>query len=175
MGDVMKGTVRLLLAVAGVAGATVQVLGAAPPSTAAARTTGTRGALPAELPDLVVTEFVVTGPAVVRPLTVDVPVKVVIKNIGTAAAGRFTVCAEPFPLVRVPPSPGPVTVAALASDASLEIQGKIAIPIAHAPRRASLKLFARVDCCRPVQAAGCSVIESREDNNVSAPLFVQLP
>ncbi len=171
----MKTTVWRLLAVACFAGATVQALGAAPPRGSAPKRTATPAPLPAELPDLVVSEFVATGPAVVRPLTVDVPVKVVIKNVGTAAAGRFTVCAEPFPLVRVPPVPGPVIVAALASDASIEIQGKIAIPIAQAPRRASLKLFAKADCCRPVQAAGCSVVESREDNNVSAPLFVQLP
>ncbi len=127
------------------------------------------------LPDLVVTGFATNGKPVVVGVVVEVPVKVMVKNTGNVTAGPFTVCTSPFAWARVPPSPGPVSVSSLPPGVTIEIVGKVTIPLSRAAHGAGVSLVAVADCCRPGQAPPCSVAESREDNNASTPLVVRIP
>jgi hypothetical protein len=128
-----------------------------------------------KLPDLVVTEFVATGPLEVHGGNAEIPARVTVRNAGPVAAGPFTVCTDPYPFQRVPASPGPVSVSSLPPGVSIEIRGKVAIPLAGTRPGAVVRLIAHADCCAPGQPSHCSVAESREDNNASAPLSVTLP
>ncbi len=130
---------------------------------------------PRRLPDLVVTEFVTTGKPVVVGVAVEVPVKVRVKNTGSVTAGPFTVCTAPFAWERVPPSPGPVSVSSLPPGVTIEIVGKVTIPLSRTGHGAGVRLVAVADCCRAGQTPPCSVAESREDNNASVPLVVRIP
>ncbi len=171
-----RAPVGLVLAVLAIASGADRAIAQAPTPPPAPALKATRPPIqPRRSPDLVVTDFATTGAPVVVGAAVEVPVKVMVKNVGTLAAGPFTVCTAPFAWERVPPSPGPVSVSSLPPGVTIEIKGKVTIPISRAGHGAGLRLVAVADCCRPGQIAPCSVVESREDNNVSPPLIVQIP
>ncbi len=128
-----------------------------------------------KLPDLVVTEFAATGPFEIHGGNAELPARVTVRNAGSVAAGPFTICTEPYPFQRVPPSPGPVGVSSLPPAVSIEVRGKVTIPLANTRPGAVVRLIAHADCCAPGQPPGCSVAELHEDNNASAPLAVTLP
>lgn len=154
-------------------GETVAPVDVSPPAGAAKATRA-----PVELrrlPDLVVTEFVTTGKPVTAGVAVEVPVKVMVKNIGSVTAGPFTVCTAPFAWERVPPSPGPVFVSSLPPGVTIEIAGKVSVPLSRTGHGPGVRLVALADCCRAGQTPPCSVAESREDNNASIPLVVRIP
>lgn len=154
-------------------GETVAPAGVSPAAGAAKATR-----VPVELrrsPDLVVTEFTTNGKPVVVGAVVEVPVKVRVKNTGNVTAGPFTVCTSPFAWERVPLSPGPVSVSSLPPGVTIEIVGKVTIPLRRTTHAAGVSLLAVADCCRSAQAPPCSVAESREDNNASTPLVIRIP
>ncbi len=137
--------------------------------------------------DLVVTTFEKTGNPSINPTSgsVEVPVRVVVKNQGDAPAGIFKVCTEytgPNGAYLVAFTvPGqqdiwyPFTSADLAENQSVTFNGKVVFhPEVHG---VNVTLKAIADCCRgdEFKPEYCRVDESNEANNDSHSISVSLP
>lgn len=141
-------------------------------------------------PDLVVTTLETTGPPVVNAdNSVEVPVRVVVKNQGNAPAGTFKVATEYTGGITSPSStfvvaftvPGqgdvwyPYTSDSLAAGSSVTFVGKVTFD--GTERGATISLTATADSCSgdEFMPAYCRVEESDEVNNKSTPISVSLP
>lgn len=132
-------------------------------------------------PDLVVRSFQTTGPAVVNAYGhVEVPVSVVIANVGRKDAGTSKVCTQyeagDTIAFSVPGQPFfPFTADPLAAGATETFSGILSFGDSH--RGETISITAKADCCdqEPPTFAYCRVAETDEDNNVSAALSVALP
>lgn len=141
-------------------------------------------------PDLVVTTLETTGPPTVNAEnSVEVPIRVVVKNQGNAAADVFKVAIE-FTGGAVDPSrtfvvaftvPGqtdiwyPHTGSSLAAGSTVTFAGKVTFnPAEHG---VTISLKATADSCSgdEFMPAYCRVKESDEGNNESAWISVSLP
>jgi hypothetical protein len=141
-------------------------------------------------PDLLVTTLETTGPATINAQnSVEVPVRVVVRNQGSEPAGVFKVSTEytggainpssTFAVAfTVPGQPNiwyPYTSGPLASGSSAAFAGRLTFhPSEHG---VSVSLKARADSCSgdEFMPVYCRVEESDETNNESAALSVPLP
>jgi len=141
-------------------------------------------------PDLVVTTLETTGPATINAQnSVEVPVRVVVRNQGNEPAGVFKISTEytggainpsnTFAVAfTVPGQPNiwyPYTDGTLAAGSSVPFAGKVTFhPSEHG---VTVSLKARADSCSgdEFMPAYCRVEESSETNNDSAALSVSLP
>lgn len=137
-------------------------------------------------PDLIVTGISLNGSAIINSQgSVELPIKVTVKNQGSGSAGIFKISVEytsPQGTYVVAFSvPGqsniwyPYTTASLAGGASISFAGKL---IFHpAVRGVSVTLRATADSCSGDEFMPdyCRVDESNETNNISAPLSTVLP
>ncbi len=138
-------------------------------------------------PDLVVTSFVATGGAVIVHGAVELPVKVMVKNQGTAAAPVFKVAVEysehgaggpfavAFDVAGEASNWYPSTDAVLAAGKSASFSGKLKFN--PATRHVRVLLRAIADSCSGDEFMEdyCRVRESNELNNKSAALWAALP
>ena len=137
-------------------------------------------------PDLVIKAFTRTGSPTVRPdNTVEVPVRVVIQNVGTAPAGPFgtgitlpsqfisTLLA--FSVQGQPAKKCPTTTSPLPVGGEVQLAGKVVLP-SHT-RGSRVTLYAVADQCQVLVSAGYrgAVSESNEKNNRSDPLSLTVP
>lgn len=146
---------------------------------------------PGPMPDLTITTFETTGPATARTTSghVEVPVRVVVKNQGGAAAGVFKVSTDyqdstgrtymcPFSVPGQEDTWCPHTDAPLAAGSEVTFEGKVVFTLT---RGETVSLWAIADSCADEEhfteplVTHCRVVESNEDNNDSAPISVQLP
>jgi len=130
-------------------------------------------------PDLIVTKFETTGPATVNAQnSVEVPVRVVVKNQGGVASYIFRTAVEytgpwgtnlvPFAVAGQSDTSYPWTP--LSAGGEMEYKGKVTFhPSLH---NVTLSLVAIVDSC---SGTPCRVDESNGSNNRSAPISVSLP
>lgn len=137
-------------------------------------------------PDLVVTLFETTGTATVNAEnSVEVPIRVVVRNQGTAAAGVFKTAIEytrPQGTFAVPFTvPGqsslwyPYTSGTLAPGFDVTFNGKVTFhPSVHGM---TVTLRAIADSCGGDEFMPdyCRVDESNEGNNESSAISVSLP
>jgi hypothetical protein len=138
-------------------------------------------------PDLVVTSLTTTGPAVVVNGAVQLPIQVVVKNQGLAAAAVFKVAVEyspaggggPFAVAFDVPGEAshwyPSTNNPLPSGKSVAFSGDLKFnPATHGVR---VSLRATADSCSGDEFAEdfCRVRESNEANNRSVARWVVLP
>ncbi len=141
-------------------------------------------------PDLVVTTLETTGPPTVNAEnSVEVPIRVVVKNQGNAAADIFKVATE-YTGGAIDPSstfvvaftvPGqsdiwyPHTSGSRAAGSTVTFAGKVTFNSAEHGVTVSLK--ATADSCSgdEFMPAYCRVDESDEGNNQSASISVALP
>ena len=138
-------------------------------------------------PDLVVTSFVATGQAVIVHGAVELPVRVVVKNQGTATAPVFKVAVEysqpgaggPFAVAFDVAGEAshwyPSTDAVLAAGKSASFSGTLKFN--PATRHARVLFRAIADSCSgdEFMEEYCRVRESVEVNNKSAALWAALP
>lgn len=140
------------------------------------------------LPDLVVTELVATGSAIVVGRDkIELPIRVVVRNQGNAPASRFKVSIDYYG----PTIGGPFGVAFtvpgqrnrwypyiqyLREGGETTLRGKVTFASARA-RGATVFLQAFVDSCAGDEFMPdyCRIRESNEDNNASSPISVSLP
>lgn len=141
-------------------------------------------------PDLVVTTLETTGPPTVNAENqVEVPIRVVVKNEGNAAAGIFKVATE-YTGGTIEPSrtfvvaftvPGqsdiwyPHTSGSLAAGSTVNFAGKVTFNPGEHGVTVSLKATADSDSGDEFMPAYCRVEESNEDNNESTLISVSLP
>lgn len=138
-------------------------------------------------PDLVVTTFEKTGNPSINPTSgsVEVPVRVIVKNQGVASAGIFKVCTEytgpngsylvAFTVPGQQDMWYPYTSADLAENQSVTFDGKVVFhPEVHG---VNVTLKAIADCCRgdEFKPEYCRIHESNEANNDSHSISVSLP
>jgi hypothetical protein len=141
-------------------------------------------------PDLVVNTLETTGsPTVNSENRVEVPIRVVVKNQGSASAGIFKVATEytggkidptrTFVVAFNVPSQSdfwyPRTSSSLAAGSTVTFAGKAIFNSGEHGVTVSLK--ATADSCSgdEFMPAYCRVEESNEGNNASAPISVSLP
>jgi hypothetical protein len=140
-------------------------------------------------PDLVVT-MATTGPPTVNAAnTVEVPIRVDVKNQGNATAGIFKVAIaytggaiDPSRTFVVPFTvPGqsdkwyPYTSGSLAAGSTVTFAGNV--DFRHEEHGVTVSLKATADSCSSDESmpAFCRVEESNEGNNESTPISVSLP
>ena len=136
-------------------------------------------------PDLIVKSFTRTGPPVIRPdNTVQVPVSVVIQNVGRGPAGpfktgiylpsQFISALLPF-IVQGQPSTTCPTTGPLPVGAELRFPGKVVLP--SRTRGTTIALYAIADNCEILTTLNYrgDVSESNETNNKSPPLTIAVP
>jgi hypothetical protein len=138
-------------------------------------------------PDLVITSFVATGPALIVNGAVELPVKVIVKNHGNGAAAAFKVAVEytqaggggPFAVAFNVAGEAsnwyPSTDAALAAGKTASFSGRLKFNPATRGERVSLRAIA--DSCSGDEFMEdyCRVREINELNNKSAALWAALP
>jgi len=132
-------------------------------------------------PDLVVTTFETIGRATVVRDHVEVPVRVVVKNQGTAEAPVFKTGVQLVPSGPLRfAAPGSRddqywTTATLAAGSSATFEGRVTF--GPTDRHKTVSIRAVADSCDPVEfmPAYCRVQESTEGNNMSSPVSVALP
>lgn len=137
------------------------------------------------LPDLVVTTLTLTGsPTKNSEGKIEVPIRVVIKNQGTAEAGIFKVSTE----YTVPDGtyavdftvPGqssisyPHTSAPLAAGREISFSGKVTFPASLLGKTVSLMAIADSCSSDEFMPDYCRVKEANEDNNKSTALSVSV-
>jgi CARDB len=137
--------------------------------------------------DLVVTDWQLTGaPTINSENKVEVPVRAVVRNQGSAAAGIFKVAAEYLDsqgriFVATFTVPGqsdiwyPHTTMALAAGSDATFDGKLTFhPAVHGE---TVSLTATADSCSgdELMPEYCRVNESNESNNKSTAISVPLP
>lgn len=142
------------------------------------------------MPDLVVTTLQTTGPPTVNAETrVEVPIRVVVKNQGNAAANIFKVAIEytagPIRARQTRPVrftvPGqsewwcPLTTGSLAAGSSVTFPGKVTFQSDVHGETVSLKATADSRSGDEFVPAYGRVQESNEGNNESTPISVSLP
>jgi hypothetical protein len=135
-------------------------------------------------PDLIVTKFETTGPATVNAQdSVEVPIRVVVKNQGPVASYIFKVAIEytgPWGTNIVPFTvPGQSDMSfpwvPLSAGGEMMFEGKVTFhPSLH---NVTLSLVAIADSCSGNEnlPSYCRVDESAGDNNRSTPISVLLP
>lgn len=141
-------------------------------------------------PDLVVTRLEATGSPTVNPQnSVEVPIRVVVKNQGNKSAGIFKVATE-FTGSPVDPTRSfvvaftvtgqgsiwyPFTTGSLAAGSTVDFSGKVTFHPSNHGVTVSLKAIA--DSCSgdEFMPSYCRVKESNENNNVSTPISLALP
>ncbi|MCP5053296.1 MAG: hypothetical protein GY940_39390 [bacterium] len=137
-------------------------------------------------PDLVITDFRVTGVATFNANnSVELPIRVVVKNQGTVAAGTFKVSVDytgpkgTFVVAFTVPGQSspwyPFTGTSLGAGNSVTFNGKLTFhPSVHG---VGVSLKALADSCSGDEFMPdyCRVRESNEDNNESVSLSVLLP
>lgn len=139
-----------------------------------------------ERPDLVVTTFEVTRPAFINPEnSVVVPIQLIIKNQGNAAADIFKVSTEytgssgtfvvPFVVGNTTDIWYPYTNASLNSNSTVTFTGSVIFP--PSKHGETVTLIAIADSCSGDEFMPdyCRVEESNEDNNKAAAISVSLP
>lgn len=136
-------------------------------------------------PDLIITLLEATGTATVLEDRIEVPIRVVVRNQGTAAATLFktgidyTIPRGTFPRpFRVPGQRDiyyPHTSRALAPRATITFNGKVTFKLSE--RGQTVRLKAIADSCSGEEFAeeSCRVNESNESNNQSREISLQLP
>ena len=137
-------------------------------------------------PDLVVTTLESTGsPTINAENSVELPIRVVVRNQGDAGAGIFKVATEytgsqgTFVVAFTVPGQSdiwyPYTSSTLAAGADTAFSGKVTFNPSIHGETVSLKAIA--DSCSgdEFMPAYCRVEESDETNNESAPLSASLP
>ncbi len=146
-----------------------------------------RGEIQIRMPDLVVTSFVPTGAAAIVNGAVELPVRVVIKNLGTGAAPVFMVGVE----YTIPGAGGPVAVAfdvggeasnwrpstdaTLSAGKSASFSGRLKFNPALHHKRVSLRALADSCAGDEFMEDYCRVRETNELNNRSGALWALLP
>jgi subtilase family serine protease len=138
-------------------------------------------------PDLVITTFQTTGSAIVNPQgSVEVPIRVVVKNQGTGNAGIFKVATHytdpggsTYVVAFTVPGQSsiwyPYTSAPLAAGSDVTFAGKVTFhPAVHG---VTVYLKGTADSCSGDEFMPnyCRVQESNEGNNESTPIQVSLP
>ena len=137
-------------------------------------------------PDLVVSSLEATGsPTVNAANSVEVPIRVVVRNQGSESAGVFKTCTEYTSAGRsyqvaftVPGQTDiwcPHTSASLASGSNVTFNGKVTFhPSLHG---VTVTLTATADSCAGDEftPAYCRVDESNETNNKSSAISLSLP
>jgi subtilase family serine protease len=137
-------------------------------------------------PDLAVTTLETTGPATVNPAnSVEVPIRVVVKNQGSAAADIFKVATEytgsrgTYVVAFTVPGQSdiwyPYTNTSLGAGSEVAFAGKVIFHPAIHGEAVTLKAVA--DSCSgdEFMPDHCRVKESNEGNNESAAVSVLLP
>ncbi len=138
------------------------------------------------MPDLVVSSFQMTGtPTVNSENAVELPVRAVIKNNGTASADIFKTCTEytgpqgKYVVAFTVPGQSdiwyPHTSGPLGAGGTVQFDGKVIFhPSTHG---VDVTVTATADCCSGDEFMPdyCRVKESDETNNVSSPISVTLP
>jgi len=137
-------------------------------------------------PDLVVTTLEQTGdPTVNDDEAVEVPIRVIVKNQGTASAGIFKVATEytgpdgTFVVAFTVPGQSsvwyPFTNTSLASGATVTFAGKVTFY--YTVHNVTVSLKAIADSCSGDEFMPdyCRVEESNETNNESTPISIALP
>jgi DNA-directed RNA polymerase specialized sigma24 family protein len=136
------------------------------------------------MPDLVVERLEVTGrPTYDQQENLRVPIRVVVRNVGGAAAEIFKVSVEitpdrtliPFTVDGQRDSWYPYTREPLGGGSSVVFEGFVTI--AGRYKGQAIRLQATADSCRGDEFMPdyCRVRESREDNNTLEPVPVTLP
>lgn len=147
---------------------------------------GTSGSATTELPDLVVVVLQTTGaPTVNANGDVEVPLRVVVRNQGNAAAVIFkvpivcTIDSKEVEVAFTVPGQGdgryPYTDAPLAAGAKVDLVGKVVCPSSLRGQKVSLKAVADGCADDELVPAYCRVLESDEDNNESTAISILLP
>jgi hypothetical protein len=139
---------------------------------------GLRGFVP-NRPDLVIIELRVTGGARLAGTRVTIPLTLVVKNEGRAAAGRFAISIYNAG-VWLPPTfagqpAGTLASGGLAAGAEQRFTGSVSM--AAPMRSTAITLDAKADTLDGIEFADPrgAVIESREDNNTARSGSVNLP
>jgi hypothetical protein len=143
-------------------------------------------------PDLVVVTIETTGPSSIDPEDhVEVPVRVVVRNQGNAAAGGFKVSFQYTGGVNTPDTnavvpftdaagqvvwyPGTGTSSPLSAGKEVTFEGKLLF--GQAEHGVTVSLTAMADSCRgdEFMPEYCRVQESNEGNNTSTTIPIVLP
>jgi len=130
--------------------------------------------------------LVTTGPVTINPAgSVEVPIRVIVKNQGTESAGIFKVATKytgsggTFVVAFTVPGQSdtwyPYTTGALDSGSTVTFEGKVTFsPTVH---NVTVSLKAIADSCSGDESMPdyCRVKESNETNNESTPISIALP